>query len=64
VVEGGGRGEVVEGVEDPGTAARLGAAPIDGDGLRAPAGVSLRLGLLRRGLVKLIGGEGSERGGE
>ena len=58
-VEGEVRGVVGEDEEAPGTASRLGAAPVEADDLRAPAGTSLRLELLRRGNVKLVGGEGA-----
>ena len=64
-VEGEVRGVVGEDEEAPGTAARLGAARIDGDGLRTPAETSLRLGRLRRGGVQLGGrGEAVMRGEE
>ena len=44
--------------------ARLGAASIGGGDLRAPADFSFRLMLLRRGGVKLTGGEEARMGGE
>jgi hypothetical protein len=43
-VEGEGRGDVVEGVEAPGTAARLGVAPGEADDLRGSGGNELAIG--------------------
>jgi hypothetical protein len=64
-VEGEVRGVVGEDEEAPGTAARLGAAPVEVEGPRAPAGTSLRLGRLRRDGVQLGGrGEAVMRGEE
>jgi hypothetical protein len=57
-------GEVEVDEEVPGTAAELGEAPVDAELPRAPAASSSRFELLRRGGVKLTGGEGSVRRGE
>jgi hypothetical protein len=57
-------GEVEVDEAVPGTAAELGEAPVDGEDLRAPADFSFQLRLLRRGGVKLRGGEDAEMRGE
>jgi hypothetical protein len=58
------RGEGVVDEETLGAAAALGEAPIEAELPRAPADLSSRLLLLRRGGAQLRGGECSEEGGE
>ena len=55
------RGEGVVDEEELGAAAALGEAPIEAGLPRAPADLSSRFEQLRRGLVKLMGGEDSVR---